>query len=454
MSESLRAVIIQEMRARFPALTWKLGSLVRELVVEPLARLGDLLDTYIQEAESRLDIEAMCKNPLEHKDSIDMWMTKLGLTDTEGRQSRGSVIIMSETGENMSILQGTVFTWGDDNISLVADESSTWGSDGRPYIKYGEGSYAAEINVTTTDNNGCAVSPGVALNWVGAPNHVYDIYTGSVITGGRTERSYQEKATLILDALSTKSMSGEACISSALRRQFPDEVADVAVLQNTGAAKLGSVNICVKPLNPPEDVMLDTIVCGGVNDTYVIINATGIMWVRDVTDKYNTPCPIEKSEMQGDNYRLTINGVSPGDTVRVRCQGFSVIKRCSDWINDFVHGLPFKYNIITPKVDVISLHIPTTGVINTEARVALQAYINSKPLDSNITDSEVSSVLRDYGVTVTGGVIYNSSTINDAGSVSTVTTMGSTSGGLSTNVWAHGRAAAMYTYIDKINDNA
>lgn len=454
MSESLRAVIIQELRTRFPAVSWKLGSLAREMIVEPLAKLGDLLDSYIQVAESRLDIESMCKNPTGNKDSIDMWMAKLGLSDIEGRQSKGSIIIMSETGEDMTVLQGTVFTWGDDSISLVADETTTWGTKGKSYIKYGEGAYAAEFSVATIDSNGCSVSQGASLNWEGAPNHVYDIYTSSAITGGRAERSYQEKATLILDTLSTKSLSGEECIAGALRRQFPGEVADVVVLPNTGTTSIGTVNICVKPINPPAGIVLDATVHEDANGSYIILGTTGITGIGTVVDKYGSICPIDKYELQEGGYKVSISGVRPGDTVSAHCQGFQVIQSCSDWINDFVHGLPFKYNVLTPKVDVISIHIPTTDNINTEAKVALQSYINSKPLDSGITDSEVAAILSDYGVSVTGGIIYNTSTINDAGSVSTVTTMGSTNGGLSTNVWSHGRATAIYTYIDKIHDNA
>ena len=63
MSDTLRTIIFQELRARYPDVDWTLGSTIRELVAEPVAELGDIASQYIAEAESRLDIVKMLDNP-------------------------------------------------------------------------------------------------------------------------------------------------------------------------------------------------------------------------------------------------------------------------------------------------------------------------------------------------------------------------------------------------------
>lgn len=457
MSDSLRTVIIQELRTRFPNINWKLGSMVRELIVEPLSKLGDIVSKYLQEAESRLDISAIKDNPTKHKDTIDLWMNKLGLTGAEGKESSGTIAIMSETGESMTILADTLFTWGDGSVSLISTETTTWGDGGAPYIKYGEGAYMAEIKVASINEQGGSLSSGAPVNWDGAPSHVYDIYTKSPITGGRPEQSYQEKANMIMDAMSVKSLVGEECIASALRREFPGEIVDAAVLADKDISETSSVTLCIKPFNPPGKIKLTCVVMSeGDGSTYVEVNNASVTGVVDVIDQLNIPCPIESITKQwvdgSSSYTVKISGAVVGDKVTVNCVGFDVIARCSRWLQQSVHGLPFHYKVVAPYVNEISIYIPTTDYISPLVATDIQSYVNSKPLDSAINDSELANILSDYGITLNGTIVYSNATTGDSGKTSISTTIGGAD--IAGCLWAGGRAVAMYTYLDKIKNNA
>ena len=457
MSNSLRSIIIQELRARFPDIDWKLGSLVRELVVEPLAKLGDILDSHIKKAESVMDLEGIQNYPAEHKEEIDTWMTRLGLHGFEAKESTGAIAIVSETGEPMTVLAGTVFSWGDDEISLVADTTKLWGGNGEPYNKQGEGVYVAEINVTGLSEQGGSLSSGIPINWVGAPKHVYDIYTKTAITGGRPEQSYQEKADMIVNALSIKSFVGEECISNALQRKFPGEVVDAVVLADKRTRNIGEVTLCVKPFNPPYTTSApDIIKTDKDGRTYVRVVANSVAKIIDVHDSHNIPCPIVEVRRveDGNNAVLYayISGARDGDKAIVYYEGMPIIDTCNKWLQQSVQGLPFIYNVVAPQVVVLSLHIPTNDTISVAAKTAIQSYINAKPLDATVADNEIIALLRDYGITVTGNIIYSTAVDNNTKTQAVSATMGGVSA--TGDLWSDGRAVALYTYIDKINDNA
>ena len=460
MSESLRSVLIQELRTKFPAVSWKVGSLVRELVIEPLARIGDILETYIQQSEARLDITTALDDPTNNKDTIDLWMDRLGLGEFEGKPSSGSIAIMSESMEDMTILQGTVFTYGADEISLITDATITAGSDGTGYKKCGEGAYLVEVPVTSADTESGYISPGVPVNWVGAPQHVYDIYTATSISGGRPAQSYIEKAELIRDALSMKSFVGEECIKGALRRAFPGEIADTRVVQTNSTSTPAAVNICVKPSSPPSTFDINAMTSQDTvnGPIYVTINNPGILRITDVlaSDEESRQVNIvrvDKSPLDngGTAHTIILSGVEPSALVTVKCEGSAVIGRCGAWLNQSVQGLPFKYNVLLPCIATLSLRIPSNDTINIGAKSAIQAYVNSKAMDSEITDADIVSILREYGINTTGSIIYSKTVSNGSGAESMVTTVGSVRSSSSGN--SDGKPTAVFTFIDKITNN-
>lgn len=470
MSDSLRTVILQELKARFPAMTWKLGSLVRTLIVEPLASLGDTVSNYIQEAENSLDVTTICNSPAQYPKAIDTWMNRLGIESPEIKTSSGVVAILSETGEDMVVAAGTMFTWGDDLAFQVVGNIEFNAS--HPYTKLNEGAYLAEVPVVSTGETGASLSAGAPLNWEGAPAHVYDIYTASPITGGRTSLSYQAKATLILNALSVKSFVGEEGISNALQREFPNEVVN-AKAGNKDAKKLNVVPLYIKPSFPPSTITLQAVTHyrGGEepssmssdssetpeNTVEVSFSGTGIISVDKVLDELNSECTVVSTEVQGNigdsdsTVTLTLSGVEVARSLTIYCTGFSILRDCAYWLNAENQGLPFRYIVKVPAVAIVSLFISGTETLPLSVRTEIQSYIDYKPLDASVTDGEISAILQRSNITTTGANLYSAYIINNINSNAVMTSVGVMSP--AGNPWVNGRPVAMYSYVDKIKAN-
>jgi hypothetical protein len=427
--------------------------------VEPLARIGEILETYVNKASKRLDISEVIANPLDNKESIDMWMTSLGLGEFQSRESRGYVAVLSETGEDMTILKGTVLTYSAEEIPLTVDNTVVVGKSGTSYTKYGEGAYMVEIPVTCLNKATGYISPGVPVNWVGAPSHIYDIYTSSSIAGGRPEQTYQEKALMIKDALSTKSFVGEECIASALRRAFPGEIVDARIIRGGQDTKKSVVTICVKPVSPPTVAEIDAeTVIDSDGNIFVTINDPGFIQAVGVlrkNDNFNELHINKVESFIGEDgyyaYRVFIDAKPSDVDVTVKYTTMTAISACANWINRTVNGLPFTYSVIPPQITTIGLYIPCTPELPIATKSAIQAHINTKPLDAELTDSELGNILNSYGITLDGSIIYTKTNNSGGTGEITSTTIGSVNP--YTGASFTGNSTAMYTYIDKINNN-
>ena len=122
MSDTLRTIIFQELRARYPDVDWTLGSTIRELIAEPVAELGDIASQYIAEAESRLDIVKMLDNPTQYADAINALAKKLGIVSPETVSATGTVrILLDSVPSVLVIAKGTQFTWGTVRLTTTAE---------------------------------------------------------------------------------------------------------------------------------------------------------------------------------------------------------------------------------------------------------------------------------------------------------------------------------------------
>lgn len=457
MRESLRTIILQELRARFPGINWSLGSLIRELVVEPLASLGELLDSYVQKAESSMNITAICQAPAEHSEELDTWIERLGITLPEDGYSSGYVQLLAEYPEYMIIPRGTVFTWGDDLWLEVTEETEWGGSSGRQYTRRSAGAYVAEVPVKMQTAVSATITAGSPVNWAEAPEHIYDIYTSSPIVGGYSGTSPQLKANLIQAALTPHAFTGEDCMAAALRKKFPADIVDAKV-GTRDSDNVSAVSLFLKPSKAP-GVFTSTVPAyeDTTGNTVVRISGSGVMSVLAVTDTNGVPCSILTQDVHGtlgdsdSVVRLTVAGVRSGDAVIVRLKGFHIYTECADWLNAGTQGLPFTYRLKLPAIAEIGVMLNISDEITGNVKTTIQNYINHKPLDAEITDSELSALLSEQGVTTTGAHAYTSALMHGTNSSAISATVGGISP--SESFWAQGKPVAMYSYYNKITSN-
>lgn len=414
MSNSLRNILLQEVRDKFPKIDWRLGSVVRELIIEPLAKLGDEVDKYINTAKASLDVMNICENPTENEEALNAWAERLGITPPVSKVSSGTVRIVRKNAETLVVPAGTQFIWNDevvvyttDTYTLTSPGKNTGSANRIEYISYYGSAFSADIPVSCYPDTGHSLSEGAPLNWTGAPTDVYDIHIGSAVSGGSETYTLYEKAAQIQDALTPDSLSGEACIKKALRRNFPEFVSDV-IVGDKDISKPYAVSLYIKPTRSLQQFEIPLAIKEGRGT----IDGCGIHSILEIFDSAGVvhKAAIKTSEDFGDTGSVADIALSD-DTIsgdfKARVVGFSAYKEINTWLIGAAKSTPFEFNLKLPAVGVVSVICPAKTSDYSGARTEVAGFISSIPMNGTSSDSDIIKILQNHDITVTGPIIYS-----------------------------------------------
>ena len=433
MSESLRNILQQEIRDKFPGLDWRLGSVFRELVVEPLCKLADKLDSSIASATASLDVKTICENPLEYEEELDSWLSRLGLTINKNPKSTGMVRIICSSGDRIKIPRNTAFTWNgeiavyvseDLAISSVADPNRL--STDIAFNSYNGLMYSADIPVSSSDTYGGTLDVDTPLNWVGAPAQVHDIYISSAVSGGRTMITAADKANILMSSFTQDGMSGTAGIKKCLIRNFPNVVQDA----KTGKFVKGEgVNIYIKPTKQPAEFEVSAL-----TDTNGVTTISGcgiyrVVSVYSVSDgKYLDYSYTYEGSVGSSSSSIKIETDKTREAINIKVLGFGEYSAIKSWLDGEGVGSPFSFNLAVPAVGSVKLSSTVSGTVPAAARTEISEYITALPIDSTVSGSDISKILSKYGVFLTRSPVFSISVLHRG--ITRVYTDNGISGGL------------------------
>lgn len=414
MSDSLRSVILQEIKAKFPSIDWKLGSVVRELVVEPLAKLGDILDSYVNKAKTSLDVSSICNQPERYEEELDSWLDRLNIVPVQAAQSTGTVRIMRTEPEDLTIVAGTLFTW-DDSVGLYAEDTYNVTRYPNPtltnnivYKSYDDVVFSVDIPVTCSEYSNASLGSGAPLNWQGAPTDVYDIYVGSAVSGGSGSVGASEKARLIADALTPDALTGEACIRKTLRRNFPNLVKDV-VTGSKDINKPYAVSLYIKPVNGLREFDIQADFIGGKAK----ISGCGVYSILGIYDRNNkaqSGVAVKYPDNLGETgsfIDLSFRSELPTDKYTVRVFGFPEYPELSEWLYSESKNTPFSFVLKTPAVALIRMNMRVFGDDNAGAKAAIADAVNDLSINAGMSDTAVEQIANQYNVSLVNTVAYS-----------------------------------------------
>lgn len=416
MSESLRSVLIQEVKARFPAIDWNLGSVVRELVIEPLSRLGDLLESRVAETQKSLDVKNICAHPTTYPQELSTWADRLGLTPPPAITSTGTVRVVRTSPGDLVIPENTAFSWGGEVVAYTTSSyhvcqnmsQATDGSKVLIYKKLAAGAYSVDIPVSVSSESGNAsLSAGAPLNWVGAPDDVYDIYVGSALSGSAGMWGVHEMARAIEDALTPNSLSGEACLRKALRFNFPALVKDV-VVGDKDINYPHAVTLYIKPVKCLQEYDLPiSFNTEGVGR----ISACGVYRVLDVYQDSNTKIPVTEitygDDLGNSKSEIGIKVSSRSKDATVRVLGFPEYAIIDSWLQDEAKATPFEFVLKTPAIGVVNAFISVSSTVLSGVATEISAEISDISLNHPITDADLDRILGKYSVTRNKATTYS-----------------------------------------------
>lgn len=414
MSDSLRSVILQEVKAKFPSIDWKLGSVVRELVVEPLAKLGDILDSYVNKAKTSLDVSSICNQPERYEEELDAWLERLNIVPVQSAQSTGTVRIMRTNPEDLTIAAGTLFTW-DDSVGLYVEDTYNVTRYPNPlltnniiYRSYDDVVFSVDIPVTCSEYSNASLGSGAPLNWQGAPTDVYDIHVGSAVSGGSGSVGASEKARLIADALTPDSLTGEACVRKILRRNFPSIVKDV-VMGDKDIKKPYAVSLYIKPVNSIREFDISTDFVNGKAN----IDGCGVYSVLGVYDGENraqTGVSVKYPDDLGENgSKVSIELLSSVNSGKytVRVLGFPEYPELAAWLDAESKATPFSFSLKTPAVVLVKMNMRIIGDDNPGAKTIIADAINDLSINSGLSDTIVEQIVGQYNIGLVNAIAYS-----------------------------------------------
>lgn len=240
-------ILFQCIKDRFPKLNWKLGSVLRSLLVDPLEKISIDIDKYLASIDSRSNLQGLLESPAGRDAELDYWMRQLGIPAPAEVSAHGEVTICYEPGAGFTIPEGSLFTWNNGTAVVAARKIVADGGSPRD-------SRLCKVAVPVTSSSSPAVdiAVGASVVWSAAPDNVTDMYVSTAITGGCSSDSPTAKAALIRAALGTPAMAGSDNIRTALVRKFGASIVDVRCGQKSQVKGFVEVPLYVKPRAIPQ----------------------------------------------------------------------------------------------------------------------------------------------------------------------------------------------------------
>lgn len=396
--------VLQTIKDRCPGINWKLGGLLRELIVEPINAMQQAVSTHVANALADLDIDNALKNPAANEKTLDVWMKRLRLSPPETATASGKVTILvdSDTTE-LVVPQRSTFNCGD--VVLVVDRGYSFSP--AQLTKISAECYSCTVGVSCSSGTNVNVAEGQPVTWSAAPADVLDMYVSSAITGGSIALTAQAKANMISDALTLGSLSGEAAISAALSRAFPNKIIN-AISGGYDSRKPDKMPLYLKVKQLPKTAEESYSTSLEEAVEYVDIPADGLVSVISVIDSTGSELNFNTYD-NGDTVRVElIDSSDVSREVKVCSSRFQEYSEVSAWLNAAQRVIPYRFDCKVPAVAKLKLYINVGGAdIDLTTKAKIQEYICDKPLNSELVDSEIVAILNSARYTVNGAILYS-----------------------------------------------
>lgn len=446
-------ILFQNIKDRFPKLNWKLGSVVRSLLVDPLEKIGTDVDLYVNKLVSQLDLETLLDSPVGKEEALDAWMARLNIAEPQVLQATGTVAVLCASDERLTIAEGTAFTWSGD-VSLYASEQVTYGEGSKSFTRVGDSLFLAEIPVISNTDTPVTLDVGSPLNWGSAPDQVIDVYVVSPITGGSAP-TVQAKSKLIRAHLSNPTVCGASAIRASLIRKYGAAIVDVelgpSVADNTKAV----VPVYIKQSAMPR-VTYEQLIPSTSEDRGVVfsLDTTGVLTISGIfTDKGDAVVVDSSTQFgvlgdYGSKFVAKINEPTPNTSYSIRYTVFDTVKKASSWLNSTQCGSPVQLKSKTPVYGKLKMSIDIGGAnLDSGTKAAICEYVCSKDLDKGVTDSELREILSSRGYTLGAATVFVADLLHN-GEVLTVTQTGAIN--VTGRLGIDGMPVALYCSIDNI----
>ena len=443
---NITTLIYQFLNQTLGKLDWRPGSVIRELVAAPVVALSETAVASVNDVYNQLNIEMLLQDPENNAEAIDKLYDTLGLTETTGTRSTGSVQIFVEGSKSFQIPSGTTFFY--DDIGLTTTDSYT--ATTTPHadnaaeialVPVGVSAYMCIVPVSSI-TDGVNLSEGLDLSWPSLGADIYSAKVYETITGGQGAYTATQKINRIRQQLFPIGLSARESILRCINNASPDLAVDCMITSN---APTGTAGVFVKPTAAPKTWEISAEVAADANsaDSYMVtIPATGVWKVKTVNGQGNFNVTI------GDRL-MTIRYASSEEqpsTVPVVVFGYPSLVEAQEILDDYTENTGLRINIYAPRPLLLSMRLPVTGTGAASLYDSIVGAVNNSLLNATtLGDTMVDPLLAAAGINRRSSGTY---ILEDMCSLEAKSALAS----IDPSVFLTGRSPyAVYTMFDKVS---
>ena len=433
-------LLYQFLKAKFGDLDWENGSVLRELVAEPIVALAEQAVQAINAAYNTLNISALLAAPEDNADAINSLFDYLGLAATTPRTSIGSVRVLVASPESFIVPVGASFSFRDAILTVTSQYTvSLNASSSAGGLKLNQIGYNAYEVIIPVEGSlvGESISAGTELTWNIANPNIYSATVYSTIIGSGSTYTATQKINQIRQYLYPASLT---CAEGYLKtiNSYSEGLAVDCLLDSKYPTN--GVNLFVKTVNPPEVWRIPAtgeLVDGKYQAS---ISAIGISRVLSVIGGQL------ESALWDDRGILIIWSGSSGE-VEIEVTGLKDLITAQEAIDNYTANTGVRVNVKPPRLLTLSMYLPiVASTLGVEATSQVVAAINNSLLNAaGLGDHTTTPILRAAGISLQGAGTY---TLEDEFSGYKQTTLAT----INTTPFASATTPfAIYTFSNKIS---
>lgn len=402
--------IFSYLKRVLPAIKWDVGSVVRELIAAPVAKVAEAANMALTNQLNATSVYNFVTYPEDYADKIDEVFNALDLAEYTTTNSTGTVTIYLNTPDIDIISADTTFYYLDVAITVTEDIRPgiyDVGGTGKfaQIRQLASHAYAFDVPVGTPIINQY-IGNGVSLSWYNAPDNVYDVKVTFPISGGISSLTLQEKANKIKDYVCPAVLSMDDGLNKILREGLPSVVSDAAYA--TDIDDMATSYVYVKTVKSPGyfSVKVKGV---RINNMYrVDVNIPGVLCLGSCYFN-NKQISINSQDVRNNHVSLTLSIDSDEATVDLvlYVYGMEQMQEVQEFIDTFTKGSPYHIVAVAPSALKLSLEFSYTGeLIDNEELTTIVTSIQNKQMNPTITDTTVDSLLASVGSRLVGSCIY------------------------------------------------
>jgi hypothetical protein len=265
--ESMARTLQQFLTEQYPTLDWSVGTVLYDLLIKPASVTFSAQANTAEEIRANLSLYDVLNSDNPNAELVDALLSNYNVVRKEGQTATGTILIYTESEQNVFIPEGALFTCNEIEIQPIKSYVGVFGdiveedTDEIAYIQMreiGNGTRVFAITAETIEAMETVLSAGLPCDSSLGNTRITAVETGSSFTGGSLQETTDELLERAQSGVNATVVTGRDNIRQLLRNQTEVNVIDADVfgmgdplqfrdaVNNAGVSSGGRLDVYVK----------------------------------------------------------------------------------------------------------------------------------------------------------------------------------------------------------------